>query len=97
LDGTTLDALGQSRQVSASEFHAHYPRYRKSSLPETAFLCTPKGEKFRLHFGGGSLRNHSADLRGVPIHLYLYKWPLLGVLGDGRPSSTCTGCSRTRS
>jgi hypothetical protein len=52
------------------------PGYRKSPLKGTAFLCTPRGEKFRLHFGGDMPRSHGTDLRGVPIHLYLYNWPL---------------------
>lgn len=62
------------------------PGYRKSPLKGTAFLCTPRGEKFRLHFGGSLPAKHGADLRGVPIHLYLYNWPLLDLSGDRRPS-----------
>jgi hypothetical protein len=63
------------------------PGYRKSPLQGTAFLCTPRREKFRLNFGGGIAAKHGADLRGVPIHLYLYNWPLLGRFsGDRRPS-----------
>jgi len=62
------------------------PGYRKSPLKGTAFLCTPRGERFRLHFGGSMPRNHGTDLRGVPIHLYLSNWPLFGNLnGDRRP------------
>ncbi len=31
-------------------------------------------------------RSHGTDLRGVPIHLYLYNWPLLSPFaGDRRP------------
>lgn len=63
------------------------PGYRKSPLRGTAFLCTPRGEKFRLNFGGSMPAKHGADLRGVPIHLYLYNWPLLNQFsGDRRPS-----------
>ncbi len=62
------------------------PGYRKSPLKGTAFLCTPAGEKFRLHFGAEMPRNHGTDLRGVPIHLYLYNWPLLaGFTADRHP------------
>ena len=63
------------------------PGYRKSPLKGTAILCSPRGEKFRLHFGGDMPRRHGTDLRGVPIHLYLYNWPLLAnFVGDRRPS-----------
>ena len=53
------------------------PGYRKSPLKGIAFLCTPRGERLRLHFVGDLPRGHGADLRGIPIHLYLYNWPLL--------------------
>jgi hypothetical protein len=63
------------------------PGYRKSPLQGTAYLCSPRGEKFRLHFGGSMPRSHGTDLRGVPIHLYLYNWPLLAnFVGDRQPS-----------
>ena len=41
-----------------------------------------------MNFGGSMPRNHGTDLRGVPIHLYLYNWPALtgGFLADRRPS-----------
>jgi hypothetical protein len=62
------------------------PGYLKSPLKGTGFLCTPRGEKFRLNFGGSIAAKHGADLRGVPIHLYLYNWPLTGqFLGDRGP------------
>ena len=60
------------------------PGYRKSPLKGTAFLCTPRGEKFRLHFGGDMPRRHGADLRGIPIHLYLYNWPLFAEFAHER-------------
>ena len=60
------------------------PGYRKSPLKGTAFLCTPRGEKFRLHFGGEMPRSHGTDLRGVPIHLYLYNWPVFAELARER-------------
>lgn len=63
------------------------PGYRKSPLKGTAYLCTPRGQKFRLHFGGDMPRRHGSDLRGIPIHLYLYNWPLLASFTtDRRPS-----------
>lgn len=60
------------------------PGYRKSPLKGTAFLCTPRGEKFRLHFGGEMPRHHGTNLRGVPIHLYFYNWPLLAEFARER-------------
>jgi hypothetical protein len=67
-------------------FEPTTPGYRKSPLKGLAFLCTPRGEKFRLHFGGEMPRSHGADLRGVPIQLYLYNWPLLAqFVSDRRP------------
>jgi hypothetical protein len=68
-------------------FEPTTPGYRKSPIQGTAFLCTPRGEKFRLHFGGDMPRTHNTDLRGVPIHLYLYNWPLLAqFVHDRRPA-----------
>jgi len=67
-------------------FEPTTPGYRRSPLKGTAFLCTPRGERYRLHFGGSMPRKHGTDLRGVPIHLYLYNWPLFGQFtGDRRP------------
>ena len=62
------------------------PGYRKSPLSGVAYLCTPRGQKFRLRFGGSLPRSHGADLRGVPIHLYLDNWGLSAQFtGDRRP------------
>lgn len=62
------------------------PGYLKSPLKGTAFLCTPKGERFRLNFSGSMPRNHGKDLRGVPIHLYMGKWSIASRFsGDLRP------------
>jgi len=68
-------------------FDPTIPGYRKSPLKGDGYLCTPAGVKFRLHFGGDFPRTHGTDLRGVPIHLYFYNWPLLGTfIRDRRPS-----------
>jgi hypothetical protein len=67
-------------------FEPTVPGYRKSPITGNAFLCTPKGEKFRLRFGGGMPSSHGTDLRGVPIHLYFYGWPGLQLSPDRRPS-----------
>ena len=67
-------------------FEPTVPGYRKSPINGNAFLCTPRGEKFRLHFGGSMPRGHGTDLRGVPIHLYFYKWAALQLSPDRHPS-----------
>jgi hypothetical protein len=86
---------GQGRMRSAAgrdyylwlRFTPTTPGYRKSALQGTAFLCSPRGEKFRLSFGGSMAAKHGADLRGVPIHLYLRNWSLAGQFsGERRPS-----------
>jgi hypothetical protein len=62
------------------------PGYRKSPLKGAAFLCTPRGQRFRLSFGGSMPRNHGTDLRGVPIHLYLDNQALVAQFtADRRP------------
>jgi hypothetical protein len=66
-------------------FEPTVPGYRKSPFNGNAFLCTPRGEKFRLHFGGDMPRGHGTDLRGVPIHLYFFKWSGIQVSPDRRP------------
>ena len=88
LDGTRLDALHRRgrRLLPMGALQPTTPGYRKSPLQGAAYLCTPKGEKFRLHFGGGMPANHGTDLRGLPIHLYLSNWALGAQFrGDRRP------------
>jgi hypothetical protein len=59
------------------------PGYQKSPLRGIAYLCTPRGERFRLYLGGDMPRNHGTDLTGVPLHLYLSRrWQFSG---DTRP------------
>jgi hypothetical protein len=68
-------------------FDPTIPGYRKSPIQGDGYLCTPRRQKFRLHFGGAMPRQHGTDLRGVPIHLYLFNWPVLAnIVGDRRPS-----------
>lgn len=66
-------------------FEPTVPGYRKSPIKGNAFLCTPKGEKFRLRFGGSMPRAHGTDLRGVPIHLYFYTWSPLQLSANRGP------------
>jgi len=46
------------------------PKYRASPIKGLAYLCTPRGERFRLGFGGDMPRDHGTDLSGVPLHFY---------------------------
>ena len=63
------------------------PGYRKSDIKGIAYLCTPKGERFRLNVGGSLPRSRPTNTRGVPIHLYLFNRPLFVRLNnDHRPS-----------
>ena len=66
-------------------FEPTVPGYLKSPIDGHGFVCTPKGEKFRLRFGGDMPRGHGTDLRGVPIHLYFYRWTVLQGSPDRRP------------
>jgi len=66
-------------------FEPTVPGYRKSPLKGNGFLCTPKGEKYRLRFGGSMPRSHGTDLRGVPIHLYFYNWTPLQISPNRGP------------
>lgn len=80
-------SAGRGNYYLSVDFTPTTPGYRKSPLKGSAYLCTRGGEKFRLHFAGDMPRNHGADLRGVPIHLYFYGWPLFArFAGDRRPS-----------
>lgn len=82
-----MRSVGRGNYYLSVSFSPTTPGYRKSPLKGSAYLCTPRGEKFRLKFGGDMPRNHGADLRGVPIHLYFYNWPLIAhFAGDRRPS-----------
>ena len=73
-------------------FNPTTPGYRKSPLQGTAYLCTPRGERFSLHFGGNMPRNHGTDLRGVPISLGFYNWPIFGLFtSERRPSFSLYG------
>jgi len=66
-------------------FEPTIPGYRKSPIKGNAFLCTPKGERFRLRFGGSMPRAHGTDLQGVPIHLYFYQYTAFQLSPDRGP------------
>jgi hypothetical protein len=63
------------------------PAYRKSDINGLAYLCTPKGERFRLNVGGMLPRNRPTNTIGVPIHLYMHNRPIFWQFNnDQRPS-----------
>ena len=80
------DAAGGTYHLWLS-FTPTTPRYRRSPLKGVAYLCSPRGELFRLRFGGDMPRNHGTDLRGLPIHLYMTNWSAAAQFaGDRRPA-----------
>jgi hypothetical protein len=61
--------------------------YAASNLTGIGFLCTPRGEKFRMNLGGGMRKNLNLSTDGEAIHLYMYYRPAWSGLfaGDRRP------------
>lgn len=51
-----------------------------------AYLCTPKGERFYLHLGGGMPWGYYVDSLGKSINIYMYNWHALSMSPDERPS-----------
>ena len=56
--------------------------YLSTNLSGIAYLCTPKGERYRLSLGGSMPRHLPLDTLGQPIHLYMSNAP------DGKPNSS---------
>ncbi|HJT70545.1 MAG TPA: hypothetical protein VJ731_10120 [Terriglobales bacterium] len=61
--------------------------YRTSNLTGDAYLCTPRGERLRLHLGGGMRKHLNLSTDGEPISLYMNYWPILTgqFINDRRP------------
>ena len=59
-----------------------------SDVNGVAYLCTPRGERFYMHLGGGMPRNPDLRKDGVPIGLYMNNWSSWssGFTSDHRPS-----------
>jgi hypothetical protein len=49
--------------------------YLSTNLAGIAYLCTPKGERYRLSLGGSMPRHLPLDTLGLPIHLYMSNAP----------------------
>jgi len=60
--------------------------YAGSHVTGNAWLCTPRGELFRMHLGGGMRPYLKRSSDGEAIHLYMYNWPWYAPFtGDHRP------------
>ena len=62
--------------------------YAGSYLTGNAWLCTPRGETFRMKLGGGMRAHLGANTNGEKVSLYMYNWPAFtgGFITDRRPS-----------
>ena len=65
-------------------FDVTVPKRLQSPLGGTAVLCTPRGERLVLTLSGDMPRDHGADLRNVPLHLYLHRLAPLATTMEGR-------------
>jgi hypothetical protein len=65
-------------------FDVTVPRRLRSPIEGTAVLCTPRGERLVLTLSGDMPRDHGADLRNVPLHLYLHRLAPLATTSEGR-------------
>jgi len=65
-------------------FDVTLPKRLQSPLGGTAVLCTPRGERLVLTLSGDMPRDHGADLREVPLHLYLHRLAPLATTIEGR-------------
>ena len=62
--------------------------YLSASLGGVAYLCTPKGERYRLSLGGSMPKHLPMNTTGQPVYLYMSKVPLWAGSGNDarRPS-----------
>ncbi len=66
--------------------------YLETNLSGNAYLCTPRGEQFRMHMGGGMRKHLNLSTDGEKIHLYMHNWPWNGAfVVDHRPSLELKG------
>lgn len=69
------------------------PNYRKSSIKGVAYLCSPRGERFRLRLIGNLPKNPGTDLTGQLLRISInntlgWSW---NFTNDTRPSLEFTG------
>jgi hypothetical protein len=66
--------------------------YPGPSVGGVAYLCSPRGEQFRMKLGGGMRRGIGRDTDGEKISLYMYTWGAFGnFTADHRPSIELRG------
>lgn len=66
--------------------------YPGPSVGGVGYLCTPRGEEFRMKLGGGMPRGIGANTDGVRINLYMYTWGAFSTFKtDHRPSIQLRG------
>jgi hypothetical protein len=62
-----------------SRFYRNVPH-----ISGRAVLCTPQGERYKLHLGGDFEKPSGTDLQGKKAHLYMYNYTVLS--GSTAPS-----------
>lgn len=67
--------------------------YAASHLTGVGYLCTPRGERFRMNLGGDMRAHLNLSTDGEAIHLYMNNWPVIygQFLADHRPSIQLRG------
>jgi len=61
--------------------------YLETNLTGIAYVCTPRGENFRMKLGGGMRKHLNLSTDGEAIHLYVYYWPWNAqFINDRNPS-----------
>ncbi len=67
--------------------------YPGPSVGGSAYLCSPRGETFRMNLGGGMRRGIGLNTDGEKISLYMYYWPAFfgNFKNDHRPSLELRG------
>jgi hypothetical protein len=70
---------------------SRYTIYPVSSLTGVGYLCTPRGERFRMKLGGGMRAHLHNSTDGEAINLYLNNQPVIGFFSNNRPSISLQG------
>lgn len=67
--------------------------YPAPSVGGVAYLCSPRGETFRMHLGGGMRRGIGLSTDGEKISLYMNYYPAFfgNLRSDRRPSIELRG------
>lgn len=70
--------------------------YLGTNLTGQATVCTPHGERLRMHLGGSMRKHLNVSTDGEPISLYMFYWPIGygSFIADHRPSLEFRGSWR---